>query len=705
MLAAGTWRSERRARGWRPARRTSRADRGRSTARPSFPGGPHLRDRFDHTVAGAAARDLNDAQREAVTSRTGPLAIIAGAGLGQDAGHQPSGGVRDRDRRRRSRTRSCSSPSPTRPRREMVERMAALGHPGVTARRSTPTPCQLRHFWPAATTARRCRDPRLELPFGSCRSRAGCPGTTASRRPKDLADAIGWAKSRGGSTPDRGGRAEGGDRAPIPADLFARVYADYERAKARTGRDRLRGHARRDGRPARDGRRRGGRACASRKTWFSVDEYQDTNPLAERLLELWLGESRDLARRRRPGPDDLHVHRRDPEFLTRFERRHPGARVVALVENYRSTPAGAGARQPAPGRRPGGRARSLGRRARVAARRRSGGTPHEAARADRDRRRDPRAARGGDRAARDRDPRADERPAARARGGAARAPASPFRVRGQRFFDRREVRDARRLLVASGEPDVTGTAADRARPDAFEPATRLERGAAPARAGRRHASARRRSSCSCGWSRTLSGRRTGVDDRRRHRRARSARGRGGVRLRRRRQPPDLPPRQGPRVGRGRSCPRSRRASCRSARPRRPPHRRGAAAPVRRDHPRPPAPRAVVGGAPGRHGGRKAGARKPSRFLEALEAGAGALDAACGATGDSSGVAPRIRPSSRSTAPAMATTRTTRPARGAPALAPRPGPHGRRPCVRRRPRLDAVRDRRGPPAIDHGASPA
>lgn len=28
----------------------------------------------------------------------------------------------------------------------------------------------------------------------------------------------------------------------------------------------------------------------TQKTWISVDEYQDTNPLGERLLELWLGE-------------------------------------------------------------------------------------------------------------------------------------------------------------------------------------------------------------------------------------------------------------------------------------------------------------------------------------------------------------------------------------------------------------------------------
>ena len=32
----------------------------------------------------------------------------------------------------------------------------------------------------------------------------------------------------------------------------------------------------------------------ARKSWFSVDEYQDTNPLQERLLELWLGDRRDV---------------------------------------------------------------------------------------------------------------------------------------------------------------------------------------------------------------------------------------------------------------------------------------------------------------------------------------------------------------------------------------------------------------------------
>ena len=32
----------------------------------------------------------------------------------------------------------------------------------------------------------------------------------------------------------------------------------------------------------------------ARKRWFSVDEYQDTNPLQQRLLELWAGGRPDV---------------------------------------------------------------------------------------------------------------------------------------------------------------------------------------------------------------------------------------------------------------------------------------------------------------------------------------------------------------------------------------------------------------------------
>ena len=67
-------------------------------------------------------------------------------------------------------------------------------------------------------------------------------------------------------------------------------------------------------------------------------EYQDTSPLQQRLLELWLGESRDLCV---VGDEDQTIYSftgASSSFLTAFADRWPGAREIALVRNYRSTP-------------------------------------------------------------------------------------------------------------------------------------------------------------------------------------------------------------------------------------------------------------------------------------------------------------------------------------------------------------------------------
>ena len=70
----------------------------------------------------------------------------------------------------------------------------------------------------------------------------------------------------------------------------------------------------------------------ARKRWFSVDEYQDTNPLQQRLLELWLGERRDLCV---VGDEDQTIYTftgatsRVPD---RLRGTLPGRAVVTLAE-------------------------------------------------------------------------------------------------------------------------------------------------------------------------------------------------------------------------------------------------------------------------------------------------------------------------------------------------------------------------------------
>lgn len=285
---------------------------------------------FEHLL-----EDLNPSQREAVTTTSGPLAIIAGAG---------SGKTRVISRRAAYAIETGAVPADQillvtftdKAAGEMVERMASQGHRGVLARTfHAAALAQLRHFWPgrhdgAPLPAILDSKLRLLVPLIG-----RLPGGYRFTPAKDVADTIEWAKVRR----IRPGRwvSEGRDRAPIPADLFARVYRDYERAKTEAGlldfEDMLVETV-----ELLEDDAAAAALVRSRKRWFSVDEYQDTNPLAERLLELWLGESRDLAVVGDPDQTIYTFTGATPEFLLSFARRHPGARIVTLAENYRSSP-------------------------------------------------------------------------------------------------------------------------------------------------------------------------------------------------------------------------------------------------------------------------------------------------------------------------------------------------------------------------------
>jgi DNA helicase-2/ATP-dependent DNA helicase PcrA len=385
---------------------------------------------------------LNEAQREAVTVTSGPLAIVAGAGSGKTRviSHRAAYAI-ETDAAPADRVLLVTFTEKAAA--EMVERMASLGHRGVAARTFHATAlAQLRHFWPSRNGGEpppRILSSKLEAlaPLGR-----RLPGHYRFTPLKDLADAIEWAKIR--RIPPTRWLAEGGDRAPIPADLFARLYGDYERSKARAGvidfEDMLVETVR-----LLETDEDAAALVRSRKTWFSVDEYQDTNPLAERLLELWLGESRDLAVVGDPDQTIYSFTGATPEFLLGFERRHPGARIVALVENYRSTPQvlALANRLIAPGPRgalvptlDAGPAPTIRRHATEAAERAAivgtiGGLLGEGIGA-------------GEIAILVRiNAQLPELEQALTRAGI------PFRVRGQRFFERREVKEARRLLAGA----------------------------------------------------------------------------------------------------------------------------------------------------------------------------------------------------------------------------------------------------------------
>lgn len=282
--------------------------------------------------------DLNPAQREAVLAVEGPVAILAGAGTGK---------TRVIARRTAWAVATDAVPADQvlvvtfteKAAGEMVARLRALGLGGVVARTfHAHALSQLRHFWPSrhdGAPMPATLDSKVPLLLPLVRAlRAPFRFTPA----KDFAHEIEWAKGRRITPSEYERRAADEARVPpVPVDVMARVYAGYERAKQRANRldfddmlvatvDLLETDA------------DAAALVRSRKRWFSVDEYQDTNPLQERLLQLWAGDSRDIAV---VGDEDQTIYTftgASSGFLTGFADRHPGARIVELTENYRSTP-------------------------------------------------------------------------------------------------------------------------------------------------------------------------------------------------------------------------------------------------------------------------------------------------------------------------------------------------------------------------------
>ncbi len=71
---------------------------------------------------------------------------------------------------------------------------------------------------------------------------------------------------------------------------------------------------------------------------FVVDEYQDVNPLQKLLLDAWLGDRDDLCVVGDPHQVIYSFTGATPSYLTGFTAEFPGATVIRLVRDYRSTP-------------------------------------------------------------------------------------------------------------------------------------------------------------------------------------------------------------------------------------------------------------------------------------------------------------------------------------------------------------------------------
>ncbi|GAB2512651.1 ATP-dependent helicase [Paramicrobacterium agarici] len=71
--------------------------------------------------------------------------------------------------------------------------------------------------------------------------------------------------------------------------------------------------------------------------FFVVDEYQDVSPLQQQLLDLWLGDRRELCVVGDASQTIFSFAGASSNFLLGFGSRYDGAQIVRLERNYRST--------------------------------------------------------------------------------------------------------------------------------------------------------------------------------------------------------------------------------------------------------------------------------------------------------------------------------------------------------------------------------
>jgi DNA helicase-2/ATP-dependent DNA helicase PcrA len=274
---------------------------------------------------------LNPEQRRAAEAVRGPVCILAGAGSGKTttitrriAWQVVSGAFRANELLAVTFTDKAAG--------VMKARLASLGAGGVEARTfHSAALSQLYRYTPGSvgrilpTKALLLRQIANSLPKAYKFRPAG-----------DLATEIEHAKARRVG-PGEYLRSLDGHVPPIPANLMATVYREYERRKGDRGEIDFEDvlelairlfesdeHARADFR--------------DRYRAFTVDEYQDVNLLQQSLLDLWLGERDDLCV---VGDDYQSIYAftgASPRWLLGTRERFPAATVVRLEDNYRSTP-------------------------------------------------------------------------------------------------------------------------------------------------------------------------------------------------------------------------------------------------------------------------------------------------------------------------------------------------------------------------------
>jgi DNA helicase-2/ATP-dependent DNA helicase PcrA len=288
-------------------------------------------------TADAVLQGLDPEQRAAAEAVRGPVCILAGAGTGK---------TRAITHRIAYAVRAGAVPADqllaltftARAAGELRGRLRVLGAAGVQARTFHAAALrQLTYFAPRVLGGSMpdVVDKPLRL-VGNAAARLRL--RTDRTELRDLAAEIEWAKAVLATPEQYPARArEAGREAPMTPDTVARVYAEYEQTKRRSGQldfaDLLLVMA-----GAIEEYRDVAEEVRSRYRHFVVDEYQDVSPLQQRLLDAWLGDRSDLCVVGDANQTIYSFAGATPQHLLGFRLRFPDAVVVRLERDYRSTP-------------------------------------------------------------------------------------------------------------------------------------------------------------------------------------------------------------------------------------------------------------------------------------------------------------------------------------------------------------------------------
>ncbi|MEV4806538.1 ATP-dependent DNA helicase UvrD2 [Nonomuraea sp. NPDC049421] len=280
---------------------------------------------------------LDPEQRAVAEAVRGPVCVLAGAGTGKTRAitHRIAYAVRSGVIDAQS---VLAVTFTTRAAGELRQRLRALGAPGVQARTFHAAALrQLTYFWPRVIggAAPSVIESKLPVLGEACRR---LRRNVERAELRDIASEVEWAKVTQIGPEDYVAAAAKYHRTPpiTPAEL-ADVYDAYEQirrerhlvdfetileltAAVMTEHQEVAAQIRQQYR------------------YFVVDEYQDVNPLQKLLLDTWLGGRDDLCVVGDPNQTIYSFTGASPRYLTNFSVDHPGAAVIKLVRDYRSTP-------------------------------------------------------------------------------------------------------------------------------------------------------------------------------------------------------------------------------------------------------------------------------------------------------------------------------------------------------------------------------